>query len=194
MKRALKKACGMLVPSLSPTNFPDLEIGRSMSRRQEIPPRKVKGPLLLIALGCLGALSFSRLDAATGGRVQRQSLDTGGGGGVSSSIDRVHPEAFRTTTWVEVDLPANQVTLKGLRVLTANRSWTLQVCGSTLDLSTCSTVVGPMGTAPGWKGDYQNETWTFPYLDKEGRLKLHLRVTPVGGDWMIFRIQTVARQ
>ena len=164
-----------------------------MSRRQGIPPRKVRGPILLSVLGCLAAF-LPLIQAAPAGKVERQSTDSQGGGSVTTSIDRVHPEAFRTATWVEVDLPANQVTLKGLRVLTANRSWTLQVCGSTLDLSTCTAVVGPVGTAPGWKGDFRNEAWTHAYVDREARQKLHLRVTPVGGDWMIFRIQTEARQ
>ncbi len=127
-------------------------------------------------------------------KVQRQYNDSPMGSSVTTSIDRVHPEAFRVATWVEVDLPANQIALRGLRVLTANRSWTLQICESTLDLSTCTMVVGPVGTAPGWKGDFSNDGWYFSYLDREGRRKLHLRVTPVGGDWMIFRIQTEARQ
>ena len=141
----------------------------------------------------MGAMA-SLLYPAQAGKRERQPTDSVVGGTVTTSIDRLHPEAFRVPTWIEIDLPTDQLTLKGLRVLTANRSWTMQICGSSLDLGTCTTVVGPAGTAAGWRGDFRNESWTFAYQDREGRQKLHLRVTPVGGDWMIFRIQTEARQ
>jgi hypothetical protein len=164
-----------------------------MNRRPEIPPLNTRRAALLLVLSWLIAPG-SPLYPAPAGKRERQPTDSVVGGAATTSIDRLHPEAFRVPTWIEVDLPANQVTLKGLRVLTANRSWTMQVCGSSLDLSTCTTVVGPAGTAPGWRGDFRNESWTFPYQDREARQKLHLRVTPMGGDWMIFRIQTEARQ
>ena len=165
-----------------------------MSRRTRSGPRKARrATFLFVALSCLACVGSLLYPEQTPKR-ERQPLDSVVGGPTTTTIDRLHPEAFRIATWIEVDLPANQVTLKGLRVLTANRSWTMQVCGSSLDLGTCTTVVGPSGTAAGWRGDFRNEHWSFPYLDGEGRQKLHLRVTPVGGDWMIFRIQTVALQ
>src|SRR5262245_3476345 len=167
--------------------------GRFMGRRMGRSPRMARpAALLLLAWSCLAGFGSPLFPAPAGNR-ERQPTDSVVGGTTALFIDRVHPEAFRSATWIEVDLPASQVTLKGLRVLTANRSWTMQICGSSLDLATCTTVVGPAGTAPGWRGDFRNESWTFPYLDREGRQKLHLRVTPVGGDWMIFRIQTEAR-
>jgi hypothetical protein len=108
-------------------------------------------------------------------------------------IDYLHPEAFRTPTWIDVSLPSNQVVLQNLRILTANRSWTLKLCESIGDPASCVPLVGIQGPpAIGWRGDFRNKTWTRAYLDRDGGAKLHLQATPVGGDWMIFRIQVEA--
>jgi hypothetical protein len=110
---------------------------------------------------------------------------------VPVQIDYVYPEAFRDVTWIDVDLPANVVVVKSIRVLTANRSWTLKLCGSRTGPTACTTLVsGNPKTAPGWKGDFLNTQLNYSYTDLDGVSKLHFQVTPAGGDWMIFRIQT----
>jgi hypothetical protein len=106
-------------------------------------------------------------------------------------IDYVYPEAFRQPTWIDVDLPSSQVVLKNIRVLTANRNWTLKVCGSPTGPTNCTILVrSPSNPAAGWWGDFSNTTLNYSYTDLDGVSKLHLLVTPAGGDWMIFRIQT----
>lgn len=166
-------------------------LDRSVRPCREPAARYLSGAAFLLALGCLTNL-FSPLQATAAGKAERRA-GSAVGGSVTTAIDRVHPEAFRAAAWIEVDLPASHVTLQGLRIITANRCWTLQICESTLDLATCTAVVGPAGTAAGWRGDFRNEAWTFSYTDRESRGKLHLRVTPERGDWMTFRIQTSAR-
>ena len=108
-------------------------------------------------------------------------------------IDTQHPEAFLGPTWVGVDLPSDRVILRNLRILTANRNWNMQICESPADPGTCVQVVGPVGgSTVGWRGDYRDATWTRVYQDGAAGRKLHLLVTPAGGDWMIFRIRVEA--
>jgi hypothetical protein len=115
---------------------------------------------------------------------------TGPAQGAGIPIDYLYPEAFRTQTWIDVDLPSDRVILENLRILTANRNWTLKICESTVDPSSCTLIVGTTGPpAIGWRGDFRNKTWTKSYEDRQAGKKLHLQVNPVGGDWMIFRIQ-----
>ena len=114
--------------------------------------------------------------------------------GDPTRIDFLHLEAFREPTWMAVDLPASHVTLLSIRVLTANRSWTLGVCGAPQNPQTCSLVVGsPTIPAVGWRGDFINRTLNLDYRNLELQPKLHLLVTPTGGDWMIFRIRLEVR-
>jgi hypothetical protein len=109
--------------------------------------------------------------------------------GAGTPADHLHPDAFRTQTWIDVDLPSDRVLLQNLRILTANRSWSMKICESILDPSTCVQVVGTPGSPVGWRGDFRDKNWTKSYEDRQAGRKLHLQVTPVGGDWMIFRIQ-----
>jgi hypothetical protein len=110
-----------------------------------------------------------------------------------SSIDYLYPEAFRTQTWIQVPLPSSQVSLANLRVITANRKWKLEICGSASNPATCVNALAfsdPRGV--GWRGDFASTAWSQTYQDTDAVKMLHLRVTPLGGDWMIFRIRVEA--
>ena len=109
------------------------------------------------------------------------------------AIDFLHPEAFRAATWVNVSLPSNTVLVGNLRIITANRSWGLQICGSVSIPASCVNTLAawdPRGV--GWRGDFRSATWTQTYQDLDAGKQLHLKVTPQGGDWMIFRIKVEA--
>ena len=109
------------------------------------------------------------------------------------TVDYLYPEAFQVATWIDVDLPSSNVQLANLRIITANRRWSLQICGSISDPATC---VNPLASwdprGVGWRGDFRSPSWSQSYQDASANKKLHLRVTPIGGDWMIFRIQLEA--
>jgi hypothetical protein len=108
-------------------------------------------------------------------------------------IDFVHSEAFKTSTWIHVSLPSSHVLLSNLRIITANRKWSLQICGSVSNPGSCVNALAgwdPRGV--GWRGDFKAAGWSQDYQDLDATNQLHLKVTPQGGDWMIFRIQVGA--
>ncbi len=111
--------------------------------------------------------------------------------GTTSAIDYTYPEAVRDSTWIDVDIPSSSVSVDRIRILTANRDWTLRLCGSRLDRRTCTQVVGRTSArGRGWWGDFVDPALNLSYVDRDGSGKLHFLVTPEEGDWMIFRIQT----
>ena len=108
-------------------------------------------------------------------------------------IDYLFPEAFKAATWIQVPLPSNSVSLANLRVITANRKWKLEICGSASNPASCVNALAaqdPRGV--GWRGDFGSAAWTQTYQDADAVKTLHLRVTPLSGDWMIFRIRVEA--
>jgi len=108
-------------------------------------------------------------------------------------VDYLYPEAFLTTTWVDVDLPTSHVQLADLRIITANRRWSLDICGSPSNPASCVNALASYDPRNvGWRRDFRSQTWSYNYLDLDGAKKLHLRVNPLSGDWMIFRIQVEA--
>ena len=110
-----------------------------------------------------------------------------------SSIDYLYPEAFRTATWIQVPLPSNQVSLAKLRIITANRKWKVEICGSASNPATCVNALAssdPRGV--GWRGDFASTAWSQTYQDVDAVKTLHLRVTPLAGACIIFRIQVEA--
>jgi len=150
--------------------------------------RRRRSAFLFRAAGlclCLTAAAWGQSDtsASAASALEAQTV----------SIDFVHPEAFRTSTWIHVSIPSNHVLLSNLRIITANRKWSLQICGSVSIPASCVnalTAWDPRGV--GWRGDFKVSSWSQDYLDLDAANQLHLKVTPLGGDWMIFRIQVGA--
>ena len=166
-----------------------------MVRRSPNPRKLLRRGVLLLAFFWLGALlpvsPGTRPLAPQQKRVAVEPMWHGGAGTVL--IDSLHPEAFRTPAWIDVEIPSNWVTLRNLRVLTAHRSWTLQICESVSEPETCTLIVGSGNPRVlGWRGDFRDPAWSVAYEDRDRQKKLHLMVTPAGGDWMIFRIQLEA--
>jgi len=108
-------------------------------------------------------------------------------------IDYLYPEAFRVATWIQVPLPSSRVNLANMRILTANRKWKLEICGSGSNPATCVNALAsadPRGV--GWHGEFSSTAWSQIYQDVDAVKTLHLRVTPLAGDWMIFRMRVEA--
>ena len=133
------------------------------------------------------------LSAPASGRPKRSTEAAPTANAQTAFIDFLHPEAFRGSTWIQIGLPSSRVLLSNLRIITANRSWSLQICGSVSNPGSCVNALAswdPRGA--GWRGDFLSAAWSQSYQDLDAGKMLHLRVTPLTGDWMIFRIQVEA--
>jgi len=81
------------------------------------------GFLPILALGLAGAsLLFAPAVLA---RTKTAASSDAAASGQTVSIDYLYPEAFQAPTWINVALPSNTVQLANLRILTANRQWSL---------------------------------------------------------------------
>jgi hypothetical protein len=158
--------------------------------RPDGPPRRAPSPgfLPILALGLVCAcLLFAPSLLA---RTRSASAGDAALNAQTAFIDYLYPEAFQASTLINLPLAGNRVQLTNLRILTANRQWSLQICGSVSDPTSCVNPLAswdPKGT--GWRGDFRVPSWSMSYQDLDAGKQLHLRVTPMSGDWMIFRIQ-----
>src|SRR5262245_15408255 len=155
--------------------------GRASYRRRVPPPRLCLALLLLLMSATVWAQPGPSHDAAPAPQAQ------------TVPIDFLNPEPFRVSTWIHIPLPSSSVLLSNLRIITANRSWSIEICGSVSIPGSCVNALSawdPRGV--GWRGDFRSATWSQTYQDLDAGKQLHLRVTPLRGAWMIFRIRVEA--
>jgi hypothetical protein len=161
-----------------------------MMRKNFLPGGLARPATLRSFLLCLAGLCLYLSDPAA---AHPKSTAAGIDSSQSVFIDYLYPEAFLGPTWIQIDLPSSSVLLDDLRIVTANRRWTLQICGSVSKPDSCvNALAGWDPRGAGWRGDFRSPTWSLSYQDLDGLRKLHLRVTPMAGDWMILRIQVRA--
>ena len=92
-----------------------------------------------------------------------------------------------TPKWVDVPLPDNRVTVHELRILTGGHTWTMELCQSKSDPSTCMTPI-PDEVKNRWTGDFTLVGSDISYEDEDDNHEMHFYVESLNGDWMTFRV------